>query len=384
MAEQRPSSRSSSGGARSGSKGAKPGNGRPPAGGGAKGGARNAGSGGAKRGGAPGGPRAAKRASDDVVRTGRPTKSGGPLREEPRTAGPKQWGSLGRKGAGRLTAPDFDARDGVGATGRDNRPAPERDQAEWVRVDDVRSEAAGAARRGKRAVPARAEPERSTSSRRGRDFRKAGPGSGGDEARTELVKALGGPRGNRANDRLREAAHAFERERYDEARSLLRPIAEQAPQAMSVRELLGLTYYRLGRWKDSVRELEAFRFGSGSTEQHPVLADAYRGLKKHRQVEELWDELREASPAGDLVTEGRIVMAGSLADRKDLKAAIELLERSQRSVKRPQVHHLRQAYALADLYERAGDVARSRELFRWVVEHEPEFADAAERASSLG
>ena len=26
-----------------------------------------------------------------------------------------------------------------------------------------------------------------------------------------------------------------------------------------MRELLGLTYYRLGRWSDAVRELEAFR-----------------------------------------------------------------------------------------------------------------------------
>ncbi|MCB1039869.1 MAG: tetratricopeptide repeat protein, partial [Acidimicrobiales bacterium] len=186
-----------------------------------------------------------------------------------------------------------------------------------------------------------------------------------------------------ANERLRDAAHAFERERYDEARSLLRPIAESAPQALSVRELLGLTYYRLGRWKDAVRELEAFRELAGTTEQHPVLADAYRGLGRHREVDDLWEELRSSSPSGDLVAEGRIVMAGSLADRGDLRGAIGLLERSQRAVKRPQMHHLRQAYALADLYERAGEVARARELFRWVADHEPDFADAAERASSL-
>lgn len=197
------------------------------------------------------------------------------------------------------------------------------------------------------------------------------------------MAALGATRGARANDRLRDAAHAFERERYAEARTLLKPLAEQAPSAASVRELLGLTYYRLGRWKDAVRELEAFRDLTGSTEQNPVLADAYRGLGKHRQVEALWEELREASPSADLVTEGRIVMAGSYGDRGDLAAGIALLDKSQRAVKSPQIHHLRQAYALADLYERAGDVARARELFRWVVSFEPEFADAAERASAL-
>lgn len=330
--------------------------------------------------------------------TGRGAAPGRPEREESRTAGPKQWGSLGRKGAGRLTAEEFDARDSVGARGRDERPAPaSRASDPWVRVDDVRDEAASAVSRAKRTpAPAKASGRRKpagstrkppsdgpTKERRGRDYRNAGAGTGGAEAKAELVKALGATRGNRANERLREAAHAFERERYTEARTLLKPIAEQAPQAATVRELLGLTYYRLGKWKDAATELEAFRQMTGSTEQNPVLADAYRGLNKHRQVEELWDDLRDASPSADLVTEGRIVMAGSLADRGKLAEAIALLEKSHRTVKSPQVHHLRQAYALADLYERAGDIARARELFRWVAEREPDFADAPERASAL-
>ena len=68
------------------------------------------------------------------------------------------------------------------------------------------------------------------------------------------------------------------------------------PTAESVRELLGLTYYRLGRWKAAAAELEAFRDLSGSTEQHPVLADCYRALGRHAKVAELWEELRAASP----------------------------------------------------------------------------------------
>jgi len=346
---------------------------------------------------------AAPRGASGASRSGGGRGQGGrpqPDREEARTAGPKQWGSLGRKGAGRLTAEEFDARDSVGARGRDERPAPaQRGSDPWVRVDDVRDEAASAVSRGKAKPAAKGPASRSTGGsrsgrkppaegptkeRRGRDYRQAGAGTGGAEAKTELVKALGAARGNRANERLREAAHAFERERYTEARSLLKPIAEQAPQAATVRELLGLTYYRLGQWKLAVQELEAFRQMTGSAEQNPVLADAYRGLKKPRQVEELWDELREASPSADLVTEGRIVMAGSLADRNKLSDAIALLEKSHRGTKSPQIHHLRQAYALADLYERAGDIARARELFRWVAEREPDFADAAERASSIG
>lgn len=131
-------------------------------------------------------------------------------------------------------------------------------------------------------------------------------------------------------------------------------------------------------------ELEAFRELTRSVEQHPVLADAYRALGRRVTVEELWDELREVSPAPELVTEGRIVMAGTLADDGELQAAIKLLENAQRGVRNPRADHLRQGYALADLYERAGELARARELFHWIATRDPDFVDAAERAADLG
>ncbi len=43
---------------------------------------------------------------------------------------------------------------------------------------------------------------------------------------------------------------------------------------------------------------------------------------KHRRVDELWEELAAASPSGVLVTEGRIVLAGSCADQGRLTEAI--------------------------------------------------------------
>gem|GEM_PF-3645235 len=39
---------------------------------------------------------------------------------------------------------------------------------------------------------------------------------------------------------------------------------------------------------------------------------------------------------------------------------------------------------LADLYERAGDFARARELFARVAEADPDLADAAQRFAELG
>ena len=44
-------------------------------------------------------------------------------------------------------------------------------------------------------------------------------------------------------------------------------------------------------------------------------------LKRWSDVEELWHEVRDYSPSGDLVNEGRIVAAGALADQGDLRGA---------------------------------------------------------------
>jgi tetratricopeptide (TPR) repeat protein len=144
-----------------------------------------------------------------------------------------------------------------------------------------------------------------------------------------------------------------------------------------------LTLYRLGRWKQAIRELEAFGELTGSTEQYPVLADCYRAVGRHARVKELWDQLKAASPSGALVAEGRIVAAGSLADQGRIEDAIRLLRPAVRPVRRAKEHHLRVAYALADLYERAGDLPQARELFERVASSAPDFVDVQARLQSL-
>ena len=53
-------------------------------------------------------------------------------------------------------------------------------------------------------------------------------------------------------------------------------------------------------------------------------------------------------------------------------------------MKRVQAHHLRLWYALADLYERAGEIPRAREFFGRVRKQDSSFADVAERLAALG
>src|SRR5439155_5674294 len=141
-------------------------------------------------------------------------------------------------------------------------------------------------------------------------------------------------RGGKLAARMGDATYAYERERYQEARRILRALADEVPTSAAVRELYGLVLYRTGQWAQAARQLETYRQLSGSFDQHPVLADSYRALRRYGDAEAIWDDLREASPSADLVAEGRIVAAGSRADQGDLAGAIALLERAERRVHR--------------------------------------------------
>jgi tetratricopeptide (TPR) repeat protein len=202
------------------------------------------------------------------------------------------------------------------------------------------------------------------------------------EATDELAR-LAGRDARRALDALERAADAFASGRERDAARLLRPLRDVYPDAAAVRELLGLANYRLGHYGAAAKELDAFAELTDSVEQHPVLMDCARAQGRYHRVEELWEQLAASSPSAALVTEGRIVRAGALADRGLLRDAIATLERAGASPKRVQAHHLRAWYALADLYERAGEIPRARELFERIRRHDPGFADAAERLAAL-
>jgi tetratricopeptide (TPR) repeat protein len=288
--------------------------------------------------------------------------------EPPSEEGPKEWGSLARRGAGRVKdggpAQASEAwreavEDALGA------PPTQQQQDEWIRVDepeDVRRAASGAVKRGSRKRP---EPSVEVDA---------------DEVASAAQGASHIPR---LGARLNDAAKAFERERFTDAQRILRPLAERAPRSAPVRELYGLTLYRLGKWKLAVAQLDAFTRLTNSTEQHPVLADCERALGHYDRVEELWDELKAASPSAELVTEGRIVAAGALADQNRIDDALRLLEQGMRRPKRLQPHHLRLLYALADLTERSGDTPKARELFTRVRDTDPDFADVDARLRAL-
>jgi tetratricopeptide (TPR) repeat protein len=237
------------------------------------------------------------------------------------------------------------------------------------------------------------------------DERQAAPGSGRmrppahravsapaeipPDIANELASAAG-PDWNHLRDRMTErmaaGIGAYERERYRDASRILKTVVDAVPTSPSARELLALSQYHQGYWKAALPNLEAFAALTGSVDQHPVRMDCHRALGRPKRVEALWDELRQGSPDAEVLSEGRLVLAGTRADGGDLAGAIALLTEAGagRLVRNPAERHLRQWYVLADLEERSGDLPRARELFLRIAAVDSEAYDVAGRLDSLG
>lgn len=273
-----------------------------------------------------------------------------------------------------MTNPRDDAGPGSGdrsrRRGEPTQPPPPPD--EWVRTD----------RRGSSAAPRR------TTAPTGRGLPRAGaelPADVASEIRRAADTATARHRESLVG-RMAGAVAAYDRGRYGDALRLGSQVAKEVTSVAAVRRLAGLAAYRLGRWRDALRHLEAYEAIAGESDTAPLVMDAERALGRHKKVAQRWSELRRTSPDPGVLAEARIVAAGSLADQGQFREAIELLEAggAARSLRNPSERHLRQWYALGDLYERAGDVPRARELFLRVARVDPEAYDVPDRLDALG
>ena len=290
------------------------------------------------------------------------------------TKKPKGWGAVARHGAdavgeGNTASAEWRkaadrARRDTEQTHVDAHPRPEWEPEVVVRAD-----------------PDRARDKAPTGERDGRVPRKKRPLP--NDVVGDLVSAAGPRRAGKLERDLATAAQAYSAGRYYDAEKLLRPLAEAVPESAAVRELHGLALYRTGRWKLAKAELDAYQALTGDLSQYPVVADCERALGHHDAVDELWLELRQASLGVEILSEGRLVVAGSLADRGRLRDAIDLLAPYEPNRARPKEWHLRTWYALADLYERAGELPRARELFRRLAAIDSEFFDVSARLADL-
>lgn len=299
------------------------------------------------------------RRDDRPVRAERPRVEERPVQ--------KKWGGVTRRGARQVTNPTPASDEAKAYERREFTRAPRPEVDRWEHPD--------------RPAPKRPAPKQATAKKGPPPRAKALPA----DVVAEVASAAANPRrAPMLQKRLGEAARHIQHGREKEAAGILRQLAQEVPEAASVRELYGQALYGLGRFRQAAAELEAFVELTHSADQHPMLADSYRALGRHKKVQELWADLREASPSPDIVAEGRIVTAGSLADQGKLGEAIKLLETSPPVRGRVAERHLRTWYALADLYERSGELSKSRALFGRIVQQDADFADASDRLYALG
>ena len=206
-----------------------------------------------------------------------------------------------------------------------------------------------------------------------------------DSVVEEFERVLGSRASVRALKRYEAALQAFEAHRYEEARKILNPMAKEYSGVSAVHEMLGLCLYRAGQWKRGLTELEtAVQINPDWIFNHAVIADCHRALGNHQMVEKYWRELAEASPHPELLAEGRIVMAGSLADRGLLQEGLDLLSKAAGELKRPSEYHLRQWFVIADLYDKQGNIIKARQFFERIASFDSQFVDVAERLATLG
>ncbi len=185
---------------------------------------------------------------------------------------------------------------------------------------------------------------------------------------------------------LTRAAEAYDRKRYEEALRLGRTVADATPGVAPVRELTGLAAYRAERWSMAKIHLRAHFAITGDPEHLALVMDCDRANHRYRAVEKTFHELEASEPTADVLSEGRIVMASALADQHEYAQAIALLTNAgaTKQLRNPSFRHVRLWYALADVFDRAGDSVSARELFARVVIAEPEAYDAQGRLDELG
>jgi tetratricopeptide (TPR) repeat protein len=302
---------------------------------------------------------------------------------------------VARRGAREVTARNEDGEAQTARFSDDQErrrtAAPSRPEP-WVRVDGsrdewedtppARSRKAGAAKPVSGRVRAGTDSSTAVSTR---SSRKSLPPEIAAEIRNaaEVATAL---HRERLVEKAESAYGAYERGRYQDASRAIKAVAEECPGVAAVRELAGLAAYRSGKWREALRHLQAYSAMADSSEHLPILMDCQRALRKPKKVADLWSQLRQSSPEPDVLAEGRIVAAASLAETGDLQGAISMLATAgaSKALRNPSNRHVRQWYLLGDLYERAGDVPRAREMFERVLKVDREAYDVVDRLVGLG
>jgi tetratricopeptide (TPR) repeat protein len=184
--------------------------------------------------------------------------------------------------------------------------------------------------------------------------------------------------------RLARAIELLERDDPKAAAAEAEKAKAIAPRSGAAREVLGLAYYGLGRWREALMELKAYRRISGRPDQNHLIADSLRGLGRPQEAVPLAEEaLRARGVPNEAKAEAVIVAASALADQGRFAEALAFLGRARTREDVAEGYTLRLWYVKGEILERAGRRAEAAEEFRRIVRHNAAAFDAAERLASL-
>jgi tetratricopeptide (TPR) repeat protein len=182
---------------------------------------------------------------------------------------------------------------------------------------------------------------------------------------------------------LERASRALDRESFEQATRYAGEAKALASRAGPVREVLGISLYRLGRFREALRELQAYRRMTGRPDQNHLIADAHRGLGAPEKAIPVVREALAARVRDEVRAEAAVVGAAALADLGRYQEALALLAPIAAGAETARPHDLRVWYVRADVLERAGRKREAAREFRRVLRHDPQAFDVAERLSRL-
>ena len=153
---------------------------------------------------------------------------------------------------------------------------------------------------------------------------------------------------------LQDAAYGFAAGKYRQIAPKLEEAKKLSSRAATIRELLGLTYYRLERWEDALRETRAFRRLAGETTHMAIELDCLRALGRREDVDKTWALLRELGSEGQAKSEAKVVYASFLLEQGEPQRAWKVVQPGRLHTDAPE-HVVREWYVAARAAAASGD-----------------------------
>jgi len=182
---------------------------------------------------------------------------------------------------------------------------------------------------------------------------------------------------------FQEAVDLLERGRAAQAVAAAQAAKAMAPRSGAAREVLGVALYQAERFREALRELQAYRRITGRLDQNHLIADSYRALGAPEKAIDPAREALKARLPDEVRAEAAIVGASALADIGRYTEALSMVRASPTRERLSRPYDLRVWYVTGDILERAGRTSEAAEEFRRIIRHDPGAFDAAERLARL-